>query len=396
MENYVLSEEAKVRIAKYNKKCVAVQVITIVVTTLIVLWALFKGLIMMPFLLQVIVAWLLAFSIVLILNVFLRRIFDLDYGKIMNEELDPQLFLEVHHGCMPKKARYKNLNMLNTAVAYINMGKYEDALNCMKEPYLMVNDLSLREYLIYLNNQLCCYAGMKQYQDVENLFAILKEQVEKFQEKTKFPKMMLWSETLYENARMSVLMYKVMTLEGRTYLNSMISSLKDKLEKENPLPLYKAVYTLDLARFYVAAGQYEEALTLSEKAVSLSGKMYISELARQTSRMIRDRDVDIALVQDSELLECRNILCAKYGEEYASQEQLADLVLYVMHEKEEVIGVAVLDKTLTVIAAAFAPEQDTDKNRFRFMQEMKRRDYKISTTVHPSADGKETVYHACI
>ena len=379
MEGYTLSEKGKEYIRTYERRRVIVKVLAVLAGFLVALILIGMMHKTVELLFSMLLAWLPTFLVIFGSNMLFTRLLDADYTDILNKDCDPYLFLEVHHGMMRvtnNSQKANNINMLYTAEAYINMGQYEDALHCISPRYLQASALNKKENIIYLYQIFRCMYGMNRWKEIREEFSTFKATIEEFQETTHKPKMIVWSEQIYEDVRKQIMNYDILTTEGSSYISDMVSDIRNHLEEEQkPIETAQDYYMLGCLE--LARENYEAAEQAFSQVIKVGNRLWMAELARRKIRMIHERDRDIALVMESELSAVRAMINAQnaHQQEPVTESDLRDNILYVLHEEGEVAGVARITNQMKLGQMLFLPSHDSDKNQFRLMQEMKRRDY---------------------
>ena len=381
MQGYTLSEEGKRLIKMYNTRKWICSVVSWVGLFFIVLFGyrLLRG--TMPMWLQILLLWFVGFIILMAVSIFLnQKLFR--YIDILYVDGNPKLFLEVVHGLMrtgfwgnlkgKKGIQRRNNNMINASAAYCYMGEYDMALDCLKE-YMSEEDLKGYPKLIYYNNILACYAGLKDWENMRAVFEKVKQTADEIQQGRNPRNIVLMSEHWYENCRRVMMTYEILTLEGRSYATDLLSEAKEKLEKETML-IRRINLLGEIAEYHIVLKQYNEAVDVLETIVREGKQLYNVTVAKKELRMIRNRDIGIELMEEEESYEVKSLL-NQQGRDI-SQEELRSSVIYVLHEEDgSIAGVARITNVMKFGELVMNPLYDTDKNRFRLMEEMKRREY---------------------
>ena len=379
MEGYTLSDKGKESIKKYAQRRVMANVFACFATLAITfsVWFLLRG--HMPFWMELVIIWVTCVLVILGTRILFIKVLNVEYGDILTRECDPYLFLEIHNGMMRMtndSRKANNLNMLCTAEAYLNMGKYEDAAYCISNRYIQVSTLNKWEYIIYLNQQFRCYYGMGKWNLMRERFATFKAAVEDFQESTRSPKMIVRSEKIYERIRVMMMNYEILTIEGAYFISSLISDIQNRLEETLPASEIALNY-YELGLKELAREDYVAAENAFNQVVKTGNRLWITELARKQTRMIHERDMDIALVKESELAGIRAMINVHNttSKEVVTEMDLRQNIIYVLHQDGEVAGIARITNEMQLGQIVFQPQYDNSKNQFRLLQEMKRRGY---------------------
>lgn len=379
MEGYTLSEKGKEYIRMYERRRVLAYVLAIFVGFLAALILVMLFAKTMKLVAAMLFALLPTFLIMLGAHTLFIKVLDAEYDDILNRECDPYLFLEIHHGMMRitnNSQKANNINMLYTAEAYINMGQYEDAFHCISPRYIQASTLSKRENIIYLYQCFQCMYGMNRWKQIREEFATFKAVIEEFQETTHNPKMIVWSEQIYEAVRKLMMNYDILTPEGRFYIADMISDVRNHLEDaQKAIEIAQDNYLLGCLE--LARENYEAAEYAFSNTIKAGNRLWVAELARRKVRMIHERDVEIALVQENELSAVRALINSQNAnsKETVTESDLRGNIIYVLHEAGEVAGAARITNEMKLGQMLFLPQYDNDKNEFRLLQEMKRREY---------------------
>lgn len=381
MQGYTLSEEGKRIIKQYNTRKQVFKVVFWVALFFIVFFGYYLLHGKMPMPLQMIVLWLVAFVIIMTATMLVnQKLFR--YIDILYVDGNPKLFLEVVHGLMrtgfwgnPKGKRgiqLRNSNMINVSAAYCYMGEYDKALDCLKQ---YINEDTLKGYalLIYYNNLLTCYWGLGDWEKMRAIFEKVKLTANEIQQGRSPRNIVLMSEQHYENCRRTMMIYEILTLEGRILAGDILEEYGKELQKETVL--IKQINILSgMASYHIILHQYDEAVNALERIVREGKQLYIVTLAKKKLRMIHDRDRAIELLEEGEVYEVKSIL-SQQGKDI-SQEEIRNSVIYVLHEEDgNIAGIARITNTMKFGELVMNPLYDTDKNRFRLMEEMKRREY---------------------
>lgn len=386
MQGYTLSDEGKRIINQYNTRKQVFRVVSIVGLFFIVLFGyyLLRG--KMPMLLQMIVLWLVAFVILMAATMLVnQKLFR--YIDILYVDGNPKLFLEVVHGLMrtgfwgnPKGKRgiqIRNSNMINVSAAYCHMGEYDKALDCLRE-YMSEDNLKGYPLLIYYNNLLACYAGLKDWKKMRAIFEKVKRTANEIQQGSYPRNVVLMSEQHYENCRRAMMEYEILTLEGRFLATNLVHEAKEELDKAKML-IRRVNLLGQIAGYYIVLRQYDEAVDVLETIVREGKQLYNVTLAKKNLRMIRERDNAIELLEEGEVYEVKSILLQQ-GKDI-SEEELRNSVIYVLHEENgNIAGIARITNLMKLGELVMNPVYDTDKNRFRLLEEMKRREYAEADT----------------
>lgn len=381
MQGYTLSDEGKRLIKMYNTRKSICTVVTSVVFFFLILlgYYLLRG--TMPMLLQILVLWVVGFVILgetaVVLNQKLFR-----YIDILNVDGNPKLFLEVVHGLMrtgfwgkgkgKKGIQRMNNCMINVCAAYYYMGEYNMGLQCLRE-YINIDTLNNYQRLIYYNNVLSCYVGLKDWERMREVFDKVKQIVDEIQQGRSPRNIMRMSEYHYENCRRAMMAYEILTLEGRPLAARLLSDVREEYERETVL--IKRMNLLGhIADCHIVLKQYDEAVKALETVVREGKQLYMVTLAKKELRMIRSRDAAIDLLEEGESYAVKDIL-SQQGTDI-TEEELRGSVIYVLHEEDgSVAGIARITNTMKFGELVMNPLYDTDKNRFRLMEEIKRREY---------------------
>lgn len=381
MQGYTLSDEGKRLIKQYNTRKWVFRVVSWVGLFFIVLFGYYLLPGTMPMLLQILLLWLVGFVILMAATIFAnQKLFR--YIDILYVDGNPKLFLEVVHGLMrtgfwgnpkgKKGIQRRNNNMINVSAAYCYMGEYDMALNCLKE---YMNEENLKSYpkLIYYNNILACYAGLKDWEKMRAVFEKVKQTTDEIQQGRNPRNIVLMSEHWYENCRRVMMSYEILTLEGRPLAANLLSEEKEKLEKETVL-IRRMSLLGEIARYHIVLKQYNEAVDALETIVREGKQLYNVTVAKKDLRMIRNHDIGIELMEEGESYEVKSLL--NQQDRDISHEELRNSVIYVLHEEDgSIAGIARITNVMKFGELVMNPLYDTDKNRFRLMEEMKRREY---------------------
>lgn len=386
MQGYTLSEEGKRLIKMYNTRKWVFRIVSWVGLFFIVLFGyyLLRG--TMPMFLQILLLWLVGFVILMAATILAnQKLFC--YIDILYVDGNPKLFLEVVHGLMrtgfwgnlkgKQGIQRRSSNMINASAAYCYMGEYDMALNCLKE-YTSEENLKGYPKLIYYNNILACYAGLKDWENMRDVFEKVKQTADEIQQGRNPRNIVLMSEHWYENCRRVMMAYEILTLEGRSLAADLLSEVKEELAKKTKL-IGRMNLLGEMARYHIVLRQYNEAVDVLETIVREGKQLYNVTVAKKDLRMIRNRDIGIELMEEGESYEVKSLLNQQGTD--ISQEELRSSVIYVLHEEDgSIAGVARITNVMKFGELVMNPLYDTDKNRFRLMEEMKRREY-VDTNV---------------
>lgn len=382
MQGYTLSEEGKRLIKLYNTRKNVCSVVTWVGLFFIVLFGYYL-LRDMPILLRILILWVAGFIILRSVSILLRRKL-FNYIDILYVECNPKLFLEVVHGLMrtgfwgnldgkgKRGIQLRNSNMINACAAYSYMGEYTMAVDCLKG-YISVDSLKGYPLLIYYNNLLACYAGLKDWEKMRAIYEKVRQTANEIQQ-GRYPRnIVLLSEQHYENCRRVMMEYEILTLEGRFLAANLIHETKEELDKATVL-IRRMNLLGQIAGYHIVLQQYDEAVDALETIVREGKQLYNVTLAKKQLRMIHDRDSAIELLEEGEVYGVKSILLQQ-GKDI-SEEELRNSVIYVLHEEDgNIAGIARITNLMKLGELVMNPLYDTDKNRFRLMEEMKRREY---------------------
>lgn len=382
MQGYTLSEEGKQLIEKYNTRkqiCRVVYWVLVFFLSFGGCWLILKT--TLPVFLQLVVVWLGCFTILVAFKVLVRQQL-FQYVNILNVDGNPKLFLEVIHGLMrtgfwgnlkgKRKIQRENVNMINASAAYCHMGEYDMALKCLKE-YASEENLKGIALLIYYNNTLACYAGLKDWEKMRLVFEQVEQTADEIR-RGRYPrKVVRMAELYYDSCRHVMMTYEIMTLQGRHLAAELLDEAQAKARKETVL-IRRMSLLWQMANCHIALKQYDYAVDALEVIVRKGRQLYAVTQAKMKLRMIHDRDIGIELIEEGECQEVMSLL-NEQGKDI-SEEELRNSIIYVLHgENGDIAGVARITNVMKFGELVMNPLHDTDKNRFRLMEEMKRREY---------------------
>ena len=194
-----------------------------------------------------------------------------NYMNILDNELDPEKFIELTENeyNKNKNKKYRNYMKLNLSAGYSSAGKIETAYEKLKEV-----DLSKKLYrkqdkiLYYYNEALILNALGKKEEAIETYNKELSEEIEKIEKRKK-------NSEIYN---------LVKALEGMLFHENdnekMIEILNEALKKTKTKRQNLGLKHL-LAAYKEKAGKIEEAIELYKEVAENGNKLYIVQEARE-------------------------------------------------------------------------------------------------------------------
>lgn len=211
------------------------------------------------------------FLVLLMVNTGLWMYLYSNYMNILDNELDPEKFIELTENeyNKNKNKKYRNYMKLNLSAGYSSAGKIETAYEKLKEV-----DLSKKLYrkqdkiLYYYNEALILNALGKKEEAIETYNKELSEEIEKIEKRKK-------NSEIYN---------LVKALEGMLFHENdnekMIEILNEALKKTKTKRQNLGLKHL-LAAYKEKAGKIEEAIELYKEVAENGNKLYIVQEARE-------------------------------------------------------------------------------------------------------------------
>ena len=194
------------------------------------------------------------------------------YMNILNEELDPEKFIEITQNEYDrnKNKRYRNYMKLNLCAGYSSLEKVEEAYQNLKDIDLSKKSLfKEQDKILYYYNEALLLQGLERK---EEAIVIYKEKVLKMMEKFKTKKGI--DET---NATIEFLNGILFYENDTTKMIEILSKTLKKLSVKRQVLVIKHL----LANYKSKAGEMEEARKLYEEVIEKGNKLYIVEEAKE-------------------------------------------------------------------------------------------------------------------
>ena len=183
------------------------------------------------------------------------------YMNILNEELDPEKFIEITQNEYDrnKNKRYRNYMKLNLCAGYSSLEKVEEAYQNLKDIDLSKKSLFReQDKILYYYNEALLLHGLERK---EEAIVIYKEKVLKMMEKFKTKKGIDETNAMIDTAKMI----------------EILSETLKKLSVKRQVLVIKHL----LANYKSKAGEIEEARKLYEEVIKNGNKLYIVEEAKE-------------------------------------------------------------------------------------------------------------------
>ena len=194
------------------------------------------------------------------------------YMNILNEELDPEKFIEITQNEYDrnKNKRYKNYMKLNFCAGYSSLGKVEKAYQNLKDIDLSKKSLFREQdkILYYYNEALL----LQELDRKEEAIVIYKEKILQLKEKFKTNKELEGINPLIEFLN-GILFYE----NDNTKMIEILSESLKKLSNKRQILVIKNL----LANYKVKVGEVEEAKELYEEVIENGNKLYVVEKAKE-------------------------------------------------------------------------------------------------------------------
>lgn len=194
------------------------------------------------------------------------------YMNILNEELDPEKFIEITQNEYDrnKNKRYRNYMKLNLCAGYSSLGKVEEAYQNLKDIDLSKKSLFReQDKILYYYNEALLLHGLERK---EEAIVIYKEKVLKMMEKFKTKKGLDETNAMIEFLN-GILFYE----NDSTKMIEILSETLKKLSVKRQVLVIKHL----LANYKSKAGEIEEARKLYEEVIKNGNKLYIVEEAKE-------------------------------------------------------------------------------------------------------------------
>lgn len=190
---------------------------------------------------------------------------------LLEEDLDPEAFIEATHRTYKNAGNDKQLNsLLNSELAfgYISLGEFETAMEFLHKVEAKYLPRINKFILVYYNALIIVYSNLEEYDKLEEIYKL----VEKYEVKGDLAERL-----------MNILMANKYFCEGN-YLESakMFESYpKDKMSKRLELEIL-----FNLASIDEKEGNIKEAVLKYERVEKEGNKLYIVELAKKSLDLI--------------------------------------------------------------------------------------------------------------
>lgn len=269
---------------------------------------------------------------------FLNRFFKTNYLTILNNECDVKRYLYVNE-CMQKttrKLKTKLLLQINQAVAYYQMGEFQESLDTLKPDQINVEQLNPAQYGMYLYIQCVNFTQMKKYEKAQECYNLF---VQNMQKVSNNPMIIQNLNHMKEESSRAIHRPEWYTLDGREQLLQDMK-LYQQFYNNAHVPLEKTIRAYNLAEIQLILGQLEEAKELYASVADLKTDLFVVKNSEKRLKAVEHLKEGYGFLRPDQ----ESMLEQFLGENENIKRHLKDQAWLIRVVENEVVSAAIITK----------------------------------------------------